>query len=68
MTAYHDSVLGWVGGTKKLDGEAPTAEAVQDRLTIMRRAMDTIFGGRETFDACWTYITCEKGDAPATPV
>ena len=60
MSAYHDSVLGWVGGTKKLDGKAPTAEALNDRLTIMRRAMDTIFGGRETFDACWTYITCEK--------
>jgi len=60
MTAYHESVLGWVGGTRKLDGEAATPEALEDRLTIMRRAMETIFAGRETFDACWTYITCEK--------
>jgi SAM-dependent methyltransferase len=60
MTAYHESVLGWVGGTKKLDGEAPTAEALEDRLTIMRQAMETIFSGRATFNACWTYITCEK--------
>jgi SAM-dependent methyltransferase len=60
MTAYHESVLGWVGGTKKLDGNAPSAEALEDRLTIMRRAMETIFAGRETFNACWTYITCEK--------
>jgi SAM-dependent methyltransferase len=60
MTAYHESVLGWVGGTKKLDGEAPTPEALEDRLTIMRRAMETIFSGRATFNACWTYITCEK--------
>jgi SAM-dependent methyltransferase len=60
MTAYHESVLGWVGGTKKLDGEAPSSEALEDRLTIMRRAMETIFAGRSQFNACWTYITCEK--------
>jgi hypothetical protein len=60
MTAYHESVLGWVGGTKKLDGQGPTPEDLEDRLTIMRRAMETIFAGRSTFNACWTYITCEK--------
>jgi SAM-dependent methyltransferase len=60
MTAYHESVLGWVGGTKKLDGEPASPEAVADRLAIMRRAMETIFAGRESFNACWTYITCEK--------
>jgi SAM-dependent methyltransferase len=63
MTAYHESVLGWVGGTKKLDGEEPTEEGLKDRLTIMRRAMETIFAGRKTFNACWTYITCEQGVA-----
>jgi hypothetical protein len=26
----------------------------------MRRAMETIFAGRSQFNACWTYITCEK--------
>jgi SAM-dependent methyltransferase len=60
MTAYHDAVLGWVGGNAKLDGRPPTPEAVQDRLTIMRHAIDTIFSGREEFRACWTYITAEK--------
>jgi SAM-dependent methyltransferase len=60
MTAYHESVLGWVGGTKKLDGQPPTPEALEDRLAIMRRAMETIFAGRSSFNACWTYITCEK--------
>jgi hypothetical protein len=60
MTAYHDTVLGWVGGTKKLDGQAATPEALEDRMTIMRAAMETIFAGRSTFNACWTYITCEK--------
>jgi len=60
MTAYHEAVLGWVGGTKRVDGAEPTEEAVQDRLAIMRHAIETIFGGRQTFNACWTYITAEK--------
>lgn len=61
LAAYHEAVLGWVGGTKRVEGEEPSAEAVQDRLAIMRHAMDTIFGGRDTFKACWTYITAAKG-------
>ncbi len=60
MTAYHEAVLGWVGGTKRIEGAEPTAEAVEDRLRIMRHAIDTIFGGRESFKACWTYITAAK--------
>jgi hypothetical protein len=60
MTAYHEAVLGWVGGSKRIEGEAPSEDAVADRLAIMRHAIDTIFGDRETFKACWTYITAAK--------
>jgi SAM-dependent methyltransferase len=60
MTAYHEAVLGWVGGTRRVEGHEPSEEDVKDRLAIMRHAIDTIFGGRETFKACWTYITAEK--------
>jgi len=60
MTAYHESVLGWVGGTPKLDGKTASAEELKDRLAIMRRAMETAFAGRSEFNACWTYISCEK--------
>jgi SAM-dependent methyltransferase len=60
MTAYHDAVLGWVGGTRRVEGQEPSEAAVQDRLAIMRHAIETIFGGRRTFNACWTYITAEK--------
>lgn len=60
MTAYHDAVLGWVGGNRKLDGRDATPEAVEDRLKLMRHAIDTIFSGRTHFNACWTYITAEK--------
>jgi SAM-dependent methyltransferase len=57
LTAYHDAVLGWVGGTEKVDGQAPTPEAVTDRLRLMRHAMEILFGGRPSFSACWTYLT-----------
>jgi SAM-dependent methyltransferase len=60
MTAYHEAVLGWVGGTKRIEGAEPTKEDLSDRLAIMRHAIATIFDGRETFKACWTYITAEK--------
>ena len=62
ITAYHDAVLGWVGGSEKVDGRPPTQEAVQDRLALIRQAIDTLFGGRSHFQACWTYITCHNAE------
>jgi len=58
MSTYHDAVLGWVGGTEKVDGRAPTPEAVADRLGLIRHSMEILFGGRKDFMACWTYISC----------
>ena len=60
LSAYHDAVLGWVGGTERIDGVPPTDAAKRDRLRLMRQAMDVLFGGRSTFQACWTYLTCRK--------
>jgi SAM-dependent methyltransferase len=60
MSTYHDAVLGWVGGTEKVDGHAPSAEAVDDRLALIRHSMDILFGGRRDFRACWTYITASR--------
>lgn len=57
LTAYHDAVLGWVGGTQRVDGQPASPEAVEDRLALMRHGIETIFNGRSTFAACWTYIT-----------
>jgi SAM-dependent methyltransferase len=56
LSAYADAVLGWVGGTAKVDGEPASLEAAADRLALLRAALDTIFGGRPTFSCCWTYI------------
>jgi ubiquinone/menaquinone biosynthesis C-methylase UbiE len=56
LSAYHEAVLGWVGGSVKVDGRAPAPDAVRDRLALIRHAMDTLFGGRPAFRCCWTYI------------
>jgi SAM-dependent methyltransferase len=60
LSAYHEAVLGWVGGSAKIDGKAPGPEAVADRLALIRHAMDTLFGGRDAFRCCWTYINCVR--------
>jgi ubiquinone/menaquinone biosynthesis C-methylase UbiE len=60
LRAYHDAVLGWVGGTLKVDGREPEPSAVEDRLRLMRHAMDVLFGGRREFCCAWTYITFAK--------
>lgn len=56
LGAYHEAVLGWVGGSAKIDGRPPDENAVRDRLALIRHAMDTLFGGRPAFQCCWTYI------------
>jgi SAM-dependent methyltransferase len=60
LAAYADAVLGWVGGSAKVDGAAATEEAAADRLVLLRESLDTIFGGRPTFRCCWTYITATR--------
>ena len=57
LAVYHEGVLGWVGGVEKIEGRAPSEEAVRDRLALIREAMRRVFEGRDRFDCCWTYIT-----------
>ena len=60
LAAYADAVLGWVGGSAKVDGEPASEEASADRLALLRESLDTIFGGRPTFLCCWTYVTAAR--------
>jgi SAM-dependent methyltransferase len=59
ISVYHEGALGWVGGAEKVTGIAPDQPTVDDRLRLMREAMDRVFGGAFEFGASWTYITCE---------
>jgi SAM-dependent methyltransferase len=58
LSAYHEGVLGWVGGSERIEGEPPAEEAVADRLRLLRESVDRIFRGG-SFDAVWTYIEAE---------
>jgi SAM-dependent methyltransferase len=54
LSVYHEGVLPWIGGTEKLDGRAPTPQAVQDRQEILAEALRLAVGPK--FTAEWTYI------------
>lgn len=58
LSVYHEGVLGWVGGSERIEGHAPSDAAVEDRLDILRSAMDRVFEGEDVFEAAWTYISC----------
>jgi SAM-dependent methyltransferase len=60
LCVYHDAVLGWVGGTQRVEGNRPSSDALRDRLLLIRHAIDLLFGSRSTFQVCWTYLTCTK--------
>ena len=61
LSAYHYAVLGWVGGSD------PSPGALRDRLHLIRHAMETLFGGRPSFNACWTYISARRPSDPSAP-
>lgn len=58
LSVYHEGVLGWIGGAEKVEGRPASESAVNDRLKILRQAINRLFADRDTFDCCWTYITC----------
>ncbi|HWN23452.1 MAG TPA: class I SAM-dependent methyltransferase [Gaiellaceae bacterium] len=60
LATYHEGVLGWVGGSERIEGIAPTEAALGDRLRLLREAIRRVFGG-PTFQAVWTYIEAEAG-------
>jgi SAM-dependent methyltransferase len=60
LSAYADGVLGWVGGSVKVDGAPASEQAAADRLDLIRTALDVIFGGRPTFRCCWTYVSATR--------
>ena len=62
LSAYHEGVLGWVGGSARVEGSEPSPEAVEDRHELIRKGMEAIFDGRPSFQAVWTYINAEAAN------
>jgi len=58
LSAYHEGVLGWVGGSERIEGQPPTEEAVADRLRLLRESVDRVFP-EPSFPAVWTYIEAD---------
>lgn len=60
LRVYHDGILGWIGGSEKVEGKPPSEGAMADRMELMQRAIEQVFQGRPSFQATWTYMTCAK--------
>jgi ubiquinone/menaquinone biosynthesis C-methylase UbiE len=60
LKVYHEGVIGWVGGSKKITGIEPTEQEINERIEIIRLSLNKMFNGQNNFKACWNYIICEK--------
>lgn len=60
LTAYHEGVLGWAGGSRRIEGTAPSEEMVALRIRLLGESLTELFDDQSIFRACWTYITCRK--------
>ena len=60
LATYHEGVLGWIGGSERIEGKPPTEGALGDRLRLLRESIRAVFGG-PTFQALWTYIDADAG-------
>ena len=60
LKVYHEGVLGWIGGVNKITGVDPKENEVEDRIDIIKIALNKMFNNKNDFKACWNYIICEK--------
>lgn len=60
LCTYHEGVLGWVGGTARVEGAEPSARATLDRKFLIRESLEKLFAGQDCFPATWTYLTCRR--------
>jgi len=60
LKVYHEGVLGWIGGVNKITGVDPKENEVEDRIDIIKLALNKMFNNKNDFKACWNYIICEK--------
>ena len=58
LATYHEGVLGWIGGSERIESVPPTEAAVADRLRVLQESIRLVFGG-PTFRAVWTYVDAE---------
>jgi SAM-dependent methyltransferase len=59
-TSVYPDLLAWVGGSPKVDGAPPTAEALADRLRLLEQAFLKLFPNRDVYQSTWTYLTAQR--------
>ncbi|MBN9743450.1 hypothetical protein DMP23_20590 [Amycolatopsis sp. A1MSW2902] len=57
LVTYHESVLGWVGGTARIAGVGPSEQALRDRFFLIRYGLERTFPTADEFPCNWTYLT-----------
>lgn len=57
---YHEIVLGWIGGTRHVEGQPPSREALRDRMFLIKYGSEKLYASQRSFNCPWTYITCRK--------
>jgi SAM-dependent methyltransferase len=60
LSVYDEGVLGWVGGSPRVEDTEPSKTDLEARGELIDRAMDRVFDGEDTFEAVWTHVTCRK--------
>lgn len=60
LAAYSDGVLGWIGGSEKIEGRPPTKTDEKYRLLLIRQSLEKLFPGKDSFPCSWTYITSRR--------
>ena len=60
LGAYHEGVLGWAGGSKRIDDRSPSAETVACRKRLLHDALGALLHDQPSFPVCWTHIRCRK--------
>jgi SAM-dependent methyltransferase len=60
LKVYHEGIIGWIGGSKKITGIEPSEDEINDRVEIIKLALTKMFNNQNDFKACWNYIICEK--------
>jgi len=60
LSTYHEGILGWAGGSKRIDGQSQSDEVITLRKQLLRESLIALFKDKPSFEASWTYITCRR--------
>ncbi len=60
LSAYEDPIVGFIGGSTKVDGRPPSYRQVAERKRLLGSAVRQLFLGQSDFNVLWTYIIATR--------